>query len=105
VGQGTLAASNYIFNLMDGQLTVTGGAAQVIFFPPLPNLMNGASTLLLGVASSGLAVTFAVTSGPASINGNTLTIAGTGQITVTASQAGDNNFGKATSVARTFTAQ
>jgi formylglycine-generating enzyme required for sulfatase activity len=54
--------------------------------------------------ASGNAVTFAVTSGPASISGgNVLTFTGAGSVTITASQAGDDNYDPATPVARTFT--
>ena len=103
VGQGTLAATNYVFNLVNGQLVVTGGAAQSINFPPLPNLANGTSLHLLATTTSGLPVTFTVTSGLASISNNVLTVNGTGQVKITASQSGDPNFGAATSVAQTFT--
>lgn len=105
VGQGTLAATNYIFNLTNGTLTVNGGAAQSILFPPLANFAHGTSVTLVAVATSGLPVTFTVASGPASISGSTLTITGTGPVSITASQAGDTNFSAATSVTRPFTAQ
>jgi len=105
VSQGTLAASNYTFNLVNGQLTVTGGSAQAILFAPLANFTHGTSVPLVAIASSGLAVTFSVT-GNASISGaSTLNITGTGVVTVTASQAGNGNFNAATSVVRSFTAQ
>jgi hypothetical protein len=41
-------------------------------------------------------------SGPASISGSILTITGTGLVTVTASQAGDADYGPATSVSQTI---
>jgi len=58
-------------------------------------------------ASSGLPVSFAVTNGNsyASINGTTLTITGSGPVTVTATQAGNSNFNAATPVMQSFTAQ
>jgi len=105
VSQGTLASLNYNFNLSNGQLTVLGGAAQIINFPPLPNFTHGTSAVLLATSSSGLPVTLAVTSGPASISNNVLTISGTGTVQVTATQAGTTNFNAATPVVRTFTAQ
>ena len=105
VGQGTLAASNYIFNVTNGTLTVNGGAAQSIFFPALANFTHGTSVTLVAVATSGLPVTFNVASGPASMSGSTLIITGTGPVSVTASQAGNTNFSAATPVTRTFTAQ
>jgi hypothetical protein len=106
VGLGTLAAANYSFNLVNGQLTVNGGSAQVILFPALANFTHGTSVPLAALATSGLPVSFTVTNGPANITGGTtLNITGTGSVTVTASQAGNGNFGAATPVARTFTAQ
>ena len=105
VGLGTLAASNYNFNLSNGLLTVLGGAAQAITFPPLQNFTHGTNVLLLAYSTSGLPVTLAVTSGPASISNNILTITGIGTVQVTATQAGNTNFNAATPVVRTFTAQ
>src|SRR6266478_4036547 len=49
-------------------------------------------------ASSGLAVSFSILSGPATISGNTVTITGVGTVTVRASQAGDSNWNAATTV-------
>jgi uncharacterized repeat protein (TIGR02543 family) len=106
VGQGTLVAANYTFNLVNGSLTVNAGAAQSILFPALANFTHGTSVSLVAVATSGLPVTFTVNSGPASIAGNVLTITGTGQVSITASQAGNaTSFAAATSVTRTFIAQ
>ena len=107
VGVGTLAASNYIFNPVNGQLTVTGGSAQAILFPALPNFTHTISVPLVAVASSGLPVSFAVTVGNAyaSISGTTLTITGAGPVSVTATQAGNSNFNAATPVKQNFVAQ
>jgi hypothetical protein len=105
VAQGTLAANNYTFNLSNGQLTVMGGAAQTIVFPPLQNFAPASSVLVLAASSSGLPVTLTVTSGPANITNNILNVTGTGTVQVTATQAGNLNFGAATPVVRTFTAQ
>jgi len=106
VGIGTLAAPNYTFNLVNGQLTVNGGSAQIISFAPLANFTHGLSVPLVATSSSGLPVILSVTSGNANISGGTtLNITGTGSITVTATQPGNGNFAAATSVARTFIAQ
>jgi len=106
VSVGTLAASNYTFTPVNGQLTVTGGAPQTIVFAGLANFTHGTTVPLIAVSTSGLPITFTVNSGPASIvNGNTLSITGTGPVSVTASQAGTTNFAPATSVTRTFIAQ
>ncbi len=78
--------------------------AQTITFGALPNVTYGVVPITLtATASSGLAVSYAVTSGPATVAGSTLTITGAGSVTVTASQAGNTNFGAATAVPQTFT--
>jgi hypothetical protein len=66
-------------------------------------LTNGSNFPLTARSSSGLAVTYSV-SGPASITNNVLSVTGSGQIQVTASQAGGTNYNAATSVIRSFTA-
>jgi len=80
----------------------TGFSAQSITFGALPNVVLGvAPVTLTAIASSGLAVSYAVT-GPATISGSILTITGGGTVSVTASQAGDSSYGPATPVTRTF---
>jgi hypothetical protein len=77
-------------------------AAQTIMFSPLPNVTYGALPIALtATASSGLAVSYTV-AGPATVSGSTLTITGVGNVTVTASQAGNSNFAAAISVPQTF---
>ncbi|HET9220935.1 MAG TPA: hypothetical protein VFO07_00440, partial [Roseiflexaceae bacterium] len=56
-----------------------------------------------GSASSGLPVSFSVTSGPCSLSGTSVTISGAGTCVVQASQAGDTNYKAAPSVIRSFT--
>jgi hypothetical protein len=71
--------------------------SQTINFPAIPTQTYGAGPLALNAtASSGLPVTYAVTSGPATVVGNMLTITGVGSVTVMASQAGDNSNAPAT---------
>jgi len=102
ISQGTLAAANYSFNFSPATLTVTQ-APQTITFYPLPTLTSGSTFPLTARASSGLAVTYAVT-GPASITNNVLSVTGSGPVQVTASQTGGTNYNAATSVTRSFTA-
>jgi len=110
---GTLTSTNYIFSLGTATATLnvvadTGsGAAQAILFAPLANFTHTVSVPLIAIASSGLPVTFTVTSGNsyASISGNTLTVSAPGPVTVTASQPGSGSFAAATSVSQSFTAQ
>ncbi|HVV73865.1 MAG TPA: MBG domain-containing protein, partial [Verrucomicrobiae bacterium] len=102
VTQGTLAAANYTFSFVNGTLTVTN-VAQTITFAPLGNLIYGAAPLnLTATASSGLPVSFSLVSGPATLNGGTLTITGTGSITVRASQSGNSIYAPAPNVDRSF---
>jgi hypothetical protein len=71
--------------------------SQTINFPAIPTQTYGAGPLTLNAtASSGLPVTYAVTSGPATVIGNILTITGVGSVTVMASQAGNNFYAPAT---------
>jgi hypothetical protein len=79
-------------------------ASQTISFTGLPSTatyVSGLSYALTATASSGLAVSYAVT-GPATISGSTLDITGPGTVKVTASQAGNNNNNAAKSVTRTI---
>jgi hypothetical protein len=74
-------------------------AAQTISFPnpgPLPN--GVAPVTLMATASSGLPITYTLISGPGSLSGSTLTIAGVGSIVVEADQAGNANYLAAPSV-------
>ena len=93
-----LAAPN-----VDRSFTVTK-ASQTITFAALPDRTFGdAPFALTATASSGLGVSFSVLSGPATLDGNQLSITGVGEVTVRASQAGNANFLAAANVDRTFT--
>lgn len=72
---------------------VTEKADQTITFTGLNGLTYGdADQTLSATASSGLAVTYTLISGPASITGNVMSITGAGDVTIEASQAGDDDF-------------
>ena len=78
---------------------VVNAASQAITFPqPSSPVTYGASVTLAATASSGLPVSYAVTSGPGSISGSTLSFTGAGTVVVTASQAGNANYTAATAV-------
>ncbi len=51
---------------------------------------------VLATSSSGLAVALTIQSGPATIDGNLVSITGTGEITIEANQAGNENYNAAT---------
>jgi len=67
----------------------TFGNAPFAIFPP--------------IASSSLPVTLSILSGPASINGNTVTLKGAGTVVVAANQAGNANYAAAPQITTSFT--
>jgi hypothetical protein len=76
---------------------------QSITFTTIPDKTEGDAPFdLSATASSGLEVVFSVVSGPATINGNTLTLTGPGTVNVMASQAGDETYHPAEEVERSF---
>ena len=103
---GTLAAANYTFAFADGTLAV-GLASQTVTFNPLAPATWGDAplTLVASGGASGNPVTF-TSSDPAvaTVSGSTLTIAGAGQTTLVASQAGDASHASA-SAQQVFTVQ
>ncbi len=82
---------------------VVAKASQTIDFPTIPTQTATATVLLAATGgSSGNPVTFAVTSGPGQITGgNSLSFSASGQVIVTASQAGNANYAAASDLART----
>lgn len=80
-----------------------GKAAQAITFAALTDMTVGAAPVALtATTSSGLPISYTVT-GPARIDGNTLTLTGEpGTVTVRATQAGNDAFGPALEVVRSF---
>jgi len=81
-----------------------GYAVQTITFPTLTSKrIDDPPFAVSATASSGLPVTFSIASGPATIDGNLVTITGTGTVTVRASQAGDSTYAPAPNVNRSFT--
>jgi hypothetical protein len=86
------------------QVTFTPKTNQAITFGTLANKNYGDAPISLSAtASSGLAVTFSIFSGPATLAGNNLTITGAGTVVVRASQAGNTNYNAAPNVDQSFT--
>jgi hypothetical protein len=97
-------AANYTITYIPGTLTIVGLASQTITFAPsLTATYGDAAVTLVATASSGLPVSFTLVSGPATLNGNTLTITGAGSIIIKASQAGTSNYSAAPDVQKTIT--
>jgi parallel beta-helix repeat protein len=81
-------------------------ASQTITFGPLPNRTVGDAPFnLTATASSGLPVSYRVVSGPATVSGATVTLAGAGEVTIESSQAGNANYLPAPVVNQIFTIQ
>jgi len=95
--------SNYTAS--SGSFAVNGNYPQAITFTGFP-CPNGSTLALTGSASSGLPVTYAVTSGNAYIDpsGTNLVVQASGPIVVTATQAGNQSFAAANPVSATFAA-
>ena len=75
---------------------------QTITFPNPGNQIITNSVVLTATASSGLPVTYGVVSGPASLNGSTVTFTGTGSVTLSANQAGNGSWNPAPQTNVTF---
>ncbi len=86
------------------QSFTAGTASQTITFPTVASTSYGTSPITLAATdSSGLAITYTVVSGAATISGNTLTITGAGTVVIQANQAGNTNYTAASSVSQSFT--
>jgi hypothetical protein len=79
------------------------GLVQTISFDAVPHQqLSFGSTRLSAEADSGLPVSFAVQSGPATMLGNILTFTGTGVVEVVAHQPGDATYAPASPILRSF---
>lgn len=88
-----------VINIVTGTQTITFAALPNIDFAP------GTTIILTGTASSGLAVSYSVTKGSATVAGSVLTVTGSGLITVLANQAGNTDYTAAIGVAESFFAR
>ncbi|GAB3527954.1 hypothetical protein GCM10027443_05090 [Pontibacter brevis] len=77
--------------------------SQTISFPSIPSKTYGdADFTISATASSGLPVSFSTVSGPARITGSTITLTGSGTVTVEATQSGNTTYNAATPVRQSF---
>jgi len=82
---------------------VIAKAPQTINFSAITNKIYGSAPFALqATASSNLTVSYTVISGPASVSGNTVTLKGTGKITIRATQGGNSYYLGATPVSQSF---
>ena len=93
------ASSNYAVQTIGLHGTGNAQQLQTIAFPtPGAQSYGVAPIMLKASASSMLPVSYTVTSGPAKVSGNTLTITGAGTVVVQASQGGNSGYIAATPV-------
>jgi len=86
-----------------GTTTPTGPTTPTLAFAAIPTQTYGAAPFAVSASSaSGGAVTYSVTSGPATISGATVTLTGIGSVALGASQVASGNYTAATA-ATTFT--
>jgi len=98
-----LTATNYTFSYVNGTLTVSQASQTITFNAPASPVTYGVSpSSLSATASSGLAVTFSVSSGPCSVSASTLTVTGSGTCVVTANQAGNADYSAAAAVSHSI---
>ncbi|QDK77420.1 hypothetical protein EXU85_01935 [Spirosoma sp. KCTC 42546] len=107
VGQVTVVASqagNEYFKPAEAQRTFSvSKRSQSIFFTTVsPKTFGDAPFSLTATATSGLPVTFSVVSGPATVNGDTLTLTAAGTVLVEARQVGNNVYDPANSIQQSF---
>ncbi|SHK11623.1 Por secretion system C-terminal sorting domain-containing protein [Reichenbachiella agariperforans] len=85
------------------QVLTVNKAEQTITFAEIADIdITIGSVALNATANSGLAVTYELTAGDGSIDDGTLTVNATGTFTITASQAGNDNYLAAESVSQSF---
>jgi len=76
---------------------------QTINFPSITDKIWGTAPFALNaVASSGLPVSYRIVSGPATLNGNTVTLTALGRVVIEATQTGNDVYNAATAVQRSF---
>ncbi len=99
--QLTASASGFS-NAVSGTFTISKADQTITFGPLSDKVLGDAPFTVAATNSSGLPITFAIVSGPATIAGSTITITNTGIVVVSASNAGDANYNPA-SVQASFT--
>jgi hypothetical protein len=82
-----------------------GIGSQTITFPALSNItLGGTAPTLAATASSGLTLSYvSTTTSICTVSGSSITVLTAGTCSITASQAGDANYGAAANVSKSFT--
>ena len=82
---------------------ITANSHFITFPAPVDRPVTAAPFALTATASSGLPVSFSLVSGPAALNGSTLTVTGIGNVVVRASQVGNLTYLPAPDADQSFT--
>jgi Bacterial Ig-like domain (group 3)/MBG domain (YGX type)/PQQ-like domain len=93
------ATGNFAASTSTATNITVSTASQTITFPAVPSRTYGSAPFAVSATSSlgsSYPVTVSVLSGPALMNGGLVTITGAGTVVLQASQAGDSNYGSAT---------
>ena len=93
------AAGNFAASTSTATSITVSTASQTITFPAIPSRGYGSAPFAVSATSSlgsSYPVTISVLSGPAVINGGIVTLTGAGTVVLQATQAGDSNYGSAT---------
>ena len=93
------ATGNFAASTSPATNITVSTASQTITFPAIPSRGYGSAPFAVSATSSlgsSYPVTISVLSGPAVINGGIVTLTGAGTVVLQASQAGDSNYGSAT---------
>ena len=97
------ASGTYTAGTATTSFTVASASTTTLTFAAIPAQTYGATVQVSATSNSPGAITYSVVSGPATIAGNTVTVNGTGTITVGASQAASASYAAATATT-SFTA-
>jgi hypothetical protein len=97
---GTATATGYYSGSNSSLAWSIASSGQTITFNNPGTQTYGTTLNLTATASSGLPVSFTVTSGPATVSGSVATFTGVGSVTIKASQGGNSNYGAASDVSQ-----
>ena len=95
-------SGNYDISFIGGNLEIEKRSQVITFDPPTSVNINDGTLDLVATVDSELPLTFELTSGPATLSGNTLTFTGTGELVIEVSQSGDDNHFAAETVIETI---
>lgn len=99
----TVVATNAVASVTSEPAFVEVRRAQALTFSAMADRsVSAGASVLSASADSGLVPAFEVVTGPAQISGNTLTVTGPGMVTLRVTQAGDESYGAAAPVLRSF---